>query len=144
MRAILLFSLALLTLCGCTRSTTPPEGRWEGAYDSGGTMIVARLEIGHDGQVRISVPDVAGVGGDEGSAMRDSLAERLAGGWGDVSPRPMDFDGQTFRKPGGFAPQIDYDKSSNTMTVYVYLGTNPAIRVPLHAVTDFSDNPWPH
>ena len=25
----------------------------------------------------------------------------------------------------------------------VYLGTSPAILVPLHSVTDFSDNPWP-
>ena len=92
------------------------------------------------------MPDVSGVGSDaaDRAAMRDSLAQRLAGGWGDVAPRPMDFDGTTFRKPGGIAPQIDYDKASNTMTVYVYLGASPALRVPFRAVADFSDDPWPH
>jgi hypothetical protein len=137
-------ALMLCTLAACSPSA-PPEGRWEGAYESGDTMIVARLETTHDGQVRISLPDITGVSNDpaERTTTRESLAERLAGGWGEVAPRPMDFDGTTFRKPGGIAPQIDYDKSTNTMNVYVYLGTSPAILVPLHSVANFSDNPWP-
>jgi len=135
--------VTLLALCGCSPSA-PPEGRWQGAYESGDTMIVARLEVSHDGQVRISLPDIVGVGSDETDrgGTRDALAQRLAGGWGAVAPRPMDFDGTTFRKPGGIAPQIDYDKSTNTMMVYVYLGTAPSIHVLLHAVGDFSDDPW--
>ena len=137
-------ALMICTLSACSPSA-PPDGRWEGALESGDTMIVARLETTHDGQVRISLPDITGVGNDpaERATTRQSLAERLAGGWGEVAPRPMDFDGKTFRKPGGIAPQIDYDKSTNTMNVYVYLGTSPAILVPLHSVTDFTDNPWP-
>jgi hypothetical protein len=143
LRAFVFILMAALTLATCSPSA-PPQGRWEGAYESGDTMIVARLEIGRDGQVRISLPDITGVSSDQAEryTTRESLADRLAGGWGEVGPRPMDFDGTTFRKPGGIAPQIDYDKASNTMTVYVYLGTAPAIRVPLHAVPDFSDSPW--
>ena len=144
-RAILAFIVAALALGACSPSA-PPQGRWEGTYESGDTMVVARLETSSNGQVRISLPDIVGVSSDEvdRTTTRDALAERLAGGWGEVGPRPMDFDGTTFRKPGGIAPQIDFDKSTNTMTVYVYLGTAPAILVPLHAVAEFRDNPWPH
>ena len=28
------------------------------------------------------------------------------------------------------------------MTLIVYLGTHPAIDIPMHAKDDFSDNPW--
>ena len=147
MRPLLVLILGALLLVSCSRSTTPPAGRWEGTYESGVTFIAARLEILPDGQVRISAPDVtdASVGSeDDRVEMRQNMAARLAGGGGVIAPRPMDFDGTTFRKPGGFAPQIDYDPSSKDMTLYVYLGTQPAIKIPLKPVSDFSDNPWPH
>jgi hypothetical protein len=136
--------LFILLLAGCSKPA-PPTGRWEGAFDDGTTFIAARLEIGPGGQVRVSAPDVvdSSIANDEDrAAMRQNMAARLAGAWGEVAPRPMDFDGTTFRKPGGIAPQIDWDAKTNAMTLYVYLGTRPAIRIPLHAVGDFSDNPW--
>ncbi len=147
MRPLLVLFLGALLLAACSRSTTPPAGRWEGTYESGNTFIAARLEILPDGQVRISAPDVtdASVANeDDRVEMRQNMAARLAGGWGEIAPRPMDFDGTTFRKPGGIAPQIDWDSSSRTMMLYVYLGTQPVIKVPLKPVGGFSDNPWPH
>ena len=145
MRPIVALLLGAFLLVSCSKAP-PPVGRWEGAYESGDTFVAARLEIAANGQVRISAADVtdsAVATSDDRAVMRQNMAERLAGGWGEIAPRPMDFDGTTFRKPGGFAPQIEWDGSSNAMTLYVYLGTRAAIRIPLRRVADFSDNPWP-
>ncbi len=76
------------------------------------------------------------------AAMRQNMSARLAGAWGEVAPRPMDFDGTTFRKPGGIAPQIEWNAKTRRMTLYVYIGTQPVLKIPLHPVGDFTDNPW--
>ena len=144
MRPLLALMACAFLLAACSKPV-PPAGRWEGTYESGDTFIAARLEIEADRQVRISAPDVtdSGVASEEDRAqMRQNMASRLAGGWSEVAPRPMDFDGTTFRKPGGIAPQIDWDAQSKVMTLYVYIGTRPVIKIPLHPVGDFSDNPW--
>ena len=138
--------VAVLVLGACTKPASP-VGRWEGTYEQSGTFIAARLELAPGGQARISAPDVTDTSIESDSdraAMRQNMADRLAGAWGDVAPRPLDFDGATFRKPGGIAPQIDWDRATNRMTLYVYLGTQPAIHIPLHSVSDFSSDPWPH
>jgi len=69
-------------------------------------------------------------------------AARLAGGWGEIAPRPMDFDGTTFRKPGGIAPQMVWKAKARRMSLIVYLGTRPAIRIAMREVGDFSENPF--
>jgi hypothetical protein len=144
MRLLLVLLLSGLVLAACAKPQ-PPAGRWEGAYDDGMTFVAARLEIEPDGQVRVSAPDVVDptlANEDEKQGMRQNMAARLAGAWGEVAPRPMDFDGTTFRKPGGIAPQIEWDAKSKTMTIYVYIGAQRALKVPLHPVGDFSDDPW--
>ncbi|MEJ1970374.1 MAG: hypothetical protein WDN03_17365 [Rhizomicrobium sp.] len=146
MRKLVALLFGLVLLAACSRPV-PPAGRWEGAFDDGDTFIAARLEIGSSGQVRVSAPDVTDVSAtseDDRAQMRANMAARLAGAWGEIAPRPMDFDGTTLRRPGGIAPQADWDKAGNTMTLYVYLGTRPAIKVPLKPVGDFSDDPWTH
>ncbi|HEY0302538.1 MAG TPA: hypothetical protein VGC36_14430 [Rhizomicrobium sp.] len=144
MRRILALMLCALALASCSKPVAP-DGRWEGTYEAGDTFVAARLEIA-GGQVRISAPDVteAGTASEEDRvAMRQNMAARLAGGWGEIAPRPMAFDGTTFRRPGGIAPQIAWDAGSRTMTLFVYLGTRPVIKIPLKPVGDFSDDPWP-
>jgi hypothetical protein len=144
MRFVAAIALTALVLCGCS-SRTPPVGRWEGTYDSGDTLIAARMEVGPKGNVFVSAPDatnVGGVTGDDRTAMRQRLAQGLAAGWGDVAGRHYDYDGSTFRKPGGIAPQMEWHSSDNTMTMYVYIGTS-SVEVPLHPIKAFSDNPWP-
>jgi len=146
MRPVVAALVAAFLLASCSKSA-PPVGRWEGTYEQNGTFIAARLELQPNAQVRISAPDVTDPSVDndqDRAAMEQNMADRLAGAWGDVAPRPMDFDGTTFRKPGGIAPQIEYDRATNLMTLYVYLGTRPAIRIPLRPVDDFSSNPWTH
>ena len=146
MRPFVAVLLTALVLASCSK-TAPPVGRWEGTYESDGTFVAARLELAPGAQARISVPDVTDPSIDNESdraVMRQNIADRLEGAWGAIEPRPMDFDGSTFRKVGGIAPQLDWDRGSNMMTLYVYLGTRPAIRIPLHPVADFSSNPWPH
>jgi hypothetical protein len=146
MRPLLALVLGTLLLASCSKAP-PPVGRWEGTYEAGDTFIAARLEIAPGSQVRISAPDVTDgsiASEDDRVTMRQNMAARLAGGWGEIAPRAMDFDGTTFRKPGGIAPQLDWDAGSKTMTLYVYLGTHPAIKIPLKPVGDFSDDPWPH
>jgi len=146
MRALLAVIFGALLLASCSKPA-PPVGRWEGTYESGGTFIAARLELSPNAQVRISAPDVTDLSIDnepDRAAMRQNMADRLAGAWGDVEVRTMDFDGTTFRKPNGFAPQLEWNSSSNMMTLYVYLGAQPALHIPLHPVTEFSANPWPH
>jgi len=144
MRTILALLLVAVALTGCSKPT-PPQGRWEGGYDDGSTFIAARMEIGADGLVRVSAPDVTDeqIGSkDDQLQMRETMAERLAGAWGEIAPRHMDFDGTTFRKPNGIAPQAEWDKASKTMTLYVYIGTRPVIKMMLRPVDEFSDNPW--
>lgn len=134
-----------LALAACSKPT-PPQGHWQGAYDSGGTLVVARVEITANGQVRLSAPDLTNTqNADTGQRqqMRERLAAQLADGWDDVAPRAMDFDGETFRKPGGIAPQITWNKTTRQMTLVLYLGNAAPIYIPLQHVGAFSDNPWP-
>ena len=137
-------ALAFLVLMACSKPQ-PPQGRWEGGYIGNGMMVAARVEIGPDGLVKLSAPDVTnlqGAGPEQLRQMREQLAASLAAGWDDVAPRPFDFDGDTFRKPGGFAPQMVWDKSSNQMTLKLYIGANPALSVPLRPVGSFHNSPW--
>jgi hypothetical protein len=144
MRRIASLVLAGFALAACTKPV-PPVGRWAGNYDSRGTMIDARLEIGGDGLVRVSAPDLENVNtnsDDDRAAVHARLASELADGWDQVAPRAMDFDGHVFRKQGGVAPQIVWDKGNQSMTLVIYIGTNPEVRVPLHPVSDFASDPW--
>lgn len=140
--AVLLLSLCL-GLAACSKPQ-PPVGKWEGGFQSGSVMVVARVEIGPDGMVRISAPDLTNAGGTEAQqqAQRQRLSADLAAAWDGVAPRPLDFDGDTFRKPGGISPQMVWDKSSNQMTLELYIGANPALPVPLRPVDAFHDDPW--
>jgi hypothetical protein len=139
----LLFVAALVALAGCSKPQ-PPVGKWEGGYESGGDLVAARVEILAGGAVKISAPDVTNAIGnrDQVEAMRAQLAADLVNGWSDVTPRTFDFDGKTFRKPGGVAPQMVWDKGTNQMTLELYIGANPALPVPLRPVNDFHDNPF--
>jgi len=79
---------------------------------------------------------------DARAGLRQHLADSLAAGWSDVEPRPMDFDGRVFRKPGGVAPQMEWNPDAKQMTVVLYLSTQTTLRVPLRAVSQFSANPF--
>ena len=138
-------ALVFLMLTACSKPQ-PPQGRWEGGYDGNGILVAARVEIGADGQIKVSAPDLTNAQGakpEQLQQMREQLAADLATAWDGVAPRPFDFDGTTFRKPGGVAPQMEWDKSSNQMTLELYIGANPAMSIPLRPVDIFHDNPWP-
>ena len=143
MRHLALTFLLALTLFACSRAA-PATGKWEGTYGTDDTMIAARLEIAPDGMVKVSAPDLLGVSGsqDDREAMRERLAGDLIAGWGEVVPRKMDFDGETFRKPGGIAPQMIWKAKKKQMLLVVYIGTQPSIRIPMREVGDFSENPF--
>lgn len=134
-----------LVLAACSKPV-PPQGEWQGAYDSDNTLVVARVEVMADGKVRLSAPDLTNVQADDPRQrrqMRERLAAELVNGWDDVRPRAMDFDGKTFRRPGGIAPQMTWDKSRKQMTLILYLGNAPPLPIVLQRVGAFSDNPWP-
>jgi hypothetical protein len=142
----LLACFCVAATTGCSHETAPPAGRWEGTYDSGDTIVAARMEITAKGQIFVSAPNAENIGGtssDGRTAIRQRLATGLATGWDDVTPIQLDFDGQTFRKPGGVAPQAEWDSSAHRMTLIVYLGRGDGIRIPLRAVKDFSPSPFP-
>jgi hypothetical protein len=141
MRRIVLALSAMLGLAACSHPA-PPQGRWEGAYESGDAMIAARLEIEADGMVRVSAPNVQDIGPDDRDAARGRLSADLASAWDGIVPRAMDFDGEMFRKPGGIAPQMIWKAKSKQMQLVVYLGANPGLRIPMRQVGDFSDNPF--
>ena len=130
-------------LAGCSKPE-PPVGKWEGGYEGGGDLVAARVEILSGGGVKISAPDITNAIGnrDQIDAMHAQLAADLANGWSEVTPRNFDFDGKTFRKPGGVAPQMVWDKDSNQLTLELYIGARPAMPVPLRPVNDFHDNPF--
>jgi hypothetical protein len=145
-RLIVLAALVLLplALAGCSKPAAP-TGKWEGGAQQGGTIVVARVETLPGGKVRIMAPNITDVTGPAArfAQMRARLAAELATNWDTVAPRPFDFDGKTFRKPGGIAPQMVWDKTTNQMTIMLYIGTRPAFPVTLRPVTIFHDNPWP-
>jgi len=145
MRKFFIVIFATLALGGCWRHAQAPAGRWEGTYEADDIMIVARVEVEPDGAVRVSAPnytDLDGATEEQRNEIRGNLASGLADGWDHVPARAFDFDGHDFRKPGGIAPQMTWDKAAKQMTLIVYLGTHPAIDIPLHAKDEFSDNPW--
>ncbi|MEI7791146.1 MAG: hypothetical protein WCJ15_08215 [Alphaproteobacteria bacterium] len=141
-KSLLFMALALL-LAGCSKPA-PPVGKWEGGYESGGTIVAARVEILPSGQVKVSAPDVTYITGsrEQIDELRARLSAGLVNGWSEVAPRTFDFDGKTFRKPGGIAPQMVWDKASNTLTLELFIGTRPALPIPLRPVSDFHDNPF--
>ena len=73
---------------------------------------------------------------------REALQAELVNGWPNVAPRKFDFDGKTFRKPGGQAPQMVWDEKTNQMTLQIFIGRNPAFTVVLRPVPGFHDNPF--
>ncbi len=141
----LVIALMTFMVTACSRPA-PPTGRWEGVYESPTTIIAAWLEIGKTGLIRVSAPNTSNIAPDATAADRQSIQEemmaRLASGWGSVEPRTMDFDGKTFRKPSGIAPQMKWDAKTKQMTLVLYLGANPALNVALHKVEYFSENPF--
>lgn len=145
MRAAALFlAIALVAVTAACSKSKPPVGKWEGGMERGGTVVVARVEVLPSGLVRVMAPDITNLTGprERIELYRDRLASDLANGWGAVAPREFAFDGTTFRKPGGIAPQMVWDKDTNHMTLQLYIGANPALPVPLRPVAEFHDSPW--
>jgi hypothetical protein len=141
---VVAMGLCLAGAFACSKAH-PPAGRWEGTYESNDAMVAARVEIDSAANVYVSAPDAMNFPApseDERAAMHARLAQGLATAWGEVQPRHYDFDGQVFRKPGGIAPQMEWDARAKQMTLIVYLERRPGIRIPLHAVSDFSTDPW--
>jgi hypothetical protein len=140
----LLFVALAAALAACSKPT-PPVGKWEGGYEQGGDLVAARVEVLASGQVKVSAPDITNAIGprDQIDELRARLAADLSNSWSEVTPRSFDFDGSTFRKPGGIAPQMVWDKASNQMTLELFIGARPALPVPLRPVDGFHDNPWP-
>jgi hypothetical protein len=143
--AVMLVTLPglILGITACSKPS-PPVGKWEGGYESGGDMVVARVEILPNGQIKVMAPDLTNAVGSRQAMneFRARLSADLANGWSEVTARSFDFDGTTFRKPGGVAPQMVWDKASNHMTLELFIGTRPAMPVPLRPVDDFHDNPF--
>ena len=107
------FLCLLLALAACSKAS-PPVGKWEGGYSSNSTLVAARVEVMPDGRVRLMAPDITNLDlakPERLARIREELAADLATGWDDIAPRTFDFDGKTFRKPGGIAPQMVWDKA---------------------------------
>lgn len=143
--ATFLACLCLTAVAGCSRNVPPPVGRWEGTYDSVSTIVAARMEITPKEQIFVSAPNAENIGAmsaEDRAAVRQKLADGLAAGWDSATPHPLDFDGKDFRKPGGIAPQAEWDASAQRMTLIVYLDKGDGIRIPLRSVKEFSPNPF--
>lgn len=143
--AVIIAGLCLGLVAACSGAKTAPAGRWEGTYESMDAMVVVRLEITSKGDIYLSAPDalnIEAVPDDQRPMMRQRLADSLQASWGDAVPRQFDFDGRVFRKPGGVAPQMEWNPDTKQMTVIIYPGVHPSIRIPMRPVTDFANNPW--
>ena len=130
-------ALLCLGLFACA-DPQPPTGRWEGVYEDPGVIIVARLEIAPDGKVRVSAPNAitekSELSPSDRIALVRELQARLDASWPAVAPLPLEFDGQVFRKPGGVAPQLEWDASRKRMTMVYYSGSRNSVRVALSSV----------
>jgi hypothetical protein len=138
--AVRIALLACLMLAGCS-NTRPPVGRWQGAYEDPALVIVARLEIDSGGHVRVSAPnaisDKQPLSDNERADLRAKLENGLAVSWPNVAALPLEFDGHSFHKPGGVAPQLEWDSASKRMTLIFYSGNRRSVRVPLDEVGNF-------
>lgn len=118
-----------------------PRGRWEGLYEDGGVIIVARLEIAETGKIRVSAPNAITTDHPLSPAERVGLIQelqaRLAASWYSVAPIALEFDGHAFRRPGGVAPQLEWDAGRKRMTMVYYSGNRSSVRVPLVPVGEF-------
>jgi len=134
------FTVLCLSLSACADSS-PPTGRWEGLYEDSGVIIVARLEIAGNGKVRVSAPNALTSEGPLSPADRANLLQqlqsRLAMSWPAVEPLPLEFDGHVFRKPGGVAPQLEWDADLKRMTMIYYSANRTSVRVALTSVGEF-------
>jgi hypothetical protein len=142
---LLAAGLCLIAVAACG-PVKPPVGRWEGTFETHGTMIVARLEINKTGAVFVSAPDALDITASDDAqreVIRQRLAMDLAEAWARVQPRKLSFDGKVFRLPGHIAPQAEWDGDTKTMTLVIYPGKHPTIRIKMHAVGQFSADPWP-
>jgi hypothetical protein len=143
--AAIVTGLCLMAALACSNTKAPPVGRWEGVYEAPDVMVAVRLEISNKGDIFLSAPNALDIGtsaDQERQTIRTRLGDELVQGWSAAQPRPMEFDGRVFRKPGGVAPQMEWNPKSRQMTVVLYFGTRPALRVPLRSVEQFSTDPW--
>jgi hypothetical protein len=133
--------LVLVVLAACSKTAEPPTGRWQGVYEDAGLLVVARLEITPNGAVRVSAPNAIGDFGtmpqSERGQLRARLENELAQAWDKVGTLPLEFDGKDFRKPGGVAPQLEWNAKAHRMTMIYYSGNRASVRVPLDSVKDF-------
>lgn len=128
---------------GCSDNRAP-IGKWQGAYSGDNAIIVARVEVQSDGQVRVTAPDAFADYTQMSEAdkmfVEQNLRAGLTASWPKVAPRKFDFDGHTFRVPGGVAPQLTYDSSTRHMTMYVYQGgAQPTLHIDMAPVAQFTD-----
>jgi len=136
---------ALTLLLGACSAPQPPVGHWQGAYEDPALMIVAWLEIDSAGRVRVSAPnaimDRVVLNESERAELHARLENGLASSWKSVAPIALEFDGHVFHKPGGVAPQLEWDGAAKRMTLIYYSGNRPSVRVPLEPVADFDAPP---
>jgi len=145
MRRFAILLIAGAVLFACSKTPSPPAGRWVGNYESPTVMVDAWLEILPNGSVRVSAPNFLDMGQPDDAqraAMHARLASDLSDGWGEVELRKYDFDGRVFRKPGGFAPQMEWNPKTQQMKLVFYFGMQHSIRIAMHPVKDFSEDPW--
>jgi len=133
-------ALLCLGLSACADSR-PPTGRWEGLYEDAGVIIAARLEITENGKIRVSAPNAitgeSPLSAAERAGLVQQLQARLSLSWPAVEPLPLEFDGHVFRKPGGVAPQLEWDAERKRMTMIYYSGNRNSVRVALTSVGEF-------
>ena len=145
MRRFAVLLLACLALAACSKQHVPPTGRWIGHFESPAVMVVAWLEISPSGDVRVSAPDYLDIGEptDEArDAAHKKLSSELSDGWGEIKPRHYDFDGHTFRKQGGVAPQMEWNPKTQQMKLVFYFGMQRSMHIPMTPVKEFSEDPW--
>lgn len=145
MSKIAFFLLVGLVLAACSDSHTPPAGRWIGHYETEGIMVDTRLEVLPDGRVRASAPNILDAGDvseEDRAMMHARLALELVSDWDNVEARQLDFDGRTFRKPGGVAPQMEWNPHTKQMKLVFYFGKRQSLRIALQAVQDFNEDSW--
>jgi len=91
--------------------------------------------------IRVSAPNAitseSPLSPEERDGLRHRLADGLAVSWPAVNPLRLEFDGKAFRKPGGVAPQLEWDSAKRQMTLVYYSGNRSSVRVPLTAVSEF-------
>lgn len=127
-----------LTLSACGPSAAPP-GRWEGFGESAAWLIMVRLEVHSDNEIKASAlsANVDGASLPARMTLEQELKDAMVRQWPEAPKAQVSFKGNAIVRKDGYAPVFVFDPAQKTMTFHFYAGGKLSEKVTLRPVETF-------